>query len=106
MKTPTGSASTHAIIDDRRESVEARRGSPRTRIFKGAQIFWPTGTPVSWPNGSAVKCVVRNLSETGAKIEARSPVPETFEIVFDLDHSRRSCRVVWRKGPMIGVKFL
>ena len=106
MKTPTGNASTDGVIDDRRKSVEDRRLLPRTRILKGGQIFWPTGAAVTWPNGSAVKCVVRNLSKTGAKIEVRSPVPETFEIVFDVDHSRRSCRVVWRKGPMIGVKFV
>ena len=107
MKTPAGNACTDAVIDDRRKSVEDRRLLPRTRILKGAQIFWPTGAAVTWPNGSSlVKCVVRNLSETGAKIEVRGPVPETFEIVFDVDHSRRSCHVVWRKGAMIGVKFL
>ncbi len=53
-----------------------------------------------------VKCIVRNYSETGAKIEAHSPVPATFDLVFDLDKARRSCRVVWRKGTLIGVKFL
>jgi len=101
----TVNRSADGVIDDRRKSVEARRLSPRTRTLKGAQIFWPSGAAVIWPS-SAVKCVVRNLSEIGAKIEVYNPVPATFEIVFDLDHSRRSCRVVWRKGPMVGVKFL
>jgi hypothetical protein len=34
-----------------------------------------------------------------------SPVPHTFELVFDGDASRHSCTVVWRKNPRIGVKF-
>ena len=41
-----------------------------------------------------------------AKIEVHSPVPQTFELVSYVDQSHRSCRVVWRKEPMIGVKFL
>jgi len=74
--------------------------------LKGAKIFWPTGTAVTWQSGNAVTCVVRNLSETGAKLETNDPIPGTFELVFDLDNSRRSCSIVWRKGSMIGVKFL
>ena len=85
-------------VDDRRKSVGDRRSSPRTKTLKGAQIFWPAG--------SAVKCIVRNLSETGAKIEVHSPVPAAFELVFDSDRSRHSCRVVWRKEPMVGVRFI
>ena len=86
------------IIDDRRKSGGDRRSSSRIKTLKGAQI--------SWPAGSAVKCIVRNLSETGAKIEVYSPVPGAFDLVFDSDRSRHSCRVVWRKEPMIGVRFV
>ena len=76
-----------------------RRISLRTRTLRGAQIIWD--------NGSAVKCTVRNVSKNGAKLEAHGlVVKNTFELIFDLDQSRRSCRVVWRNEPMIGVKFL
>jgi PilZ domain-containing protein len=88
----------NSAIDDRRKSVEERRSSPRTKTLKGAAIFWPTG--------GSVECIVRNLSKTGAKIEVHSPVPGTFNLVFDCDQSRRSCRVVWRKEPMKGVRFI
>jgi PilZ domain len=85
--------------DDRRVAISNRRGSPRIKTLKGAQIVWPNGTPVS--------CVVRNLSETGANLEAFEPVLQnTFDLVFDLDQSRRACRVIWRREPRIGVKFL
>jgi hypothetical protein len=93
-------------IDDRRTSVDDRRSSPRRKALRGAQILWATGTAVTWPTGAPVKCIVRNYSEKGAKIEAQGPVPGTFDLVFDLDQARRSCRVVWRKGSMIGVKFM
>ena len=85
-------------VDDRRKSVGDRRSSPRTKTLKGAQIFWPAG--------SAVKCIVRNLSETGARIEVHSPIPATFDLVFDSDQTRKSCHVVWRKEPMMGVRFI
>jgi hypothetical protein len=99
MELPkSGAPIDDGAIDDRRKSVGDRRSSPRTKTLKGAQIFWPTV--------SAVKCIVRNLSETGAKIEVHSPVPGTFDLVFDGDRSRRSCRVGWRKEPMMGVRFI
>jgi PilZ domain len=86
------------IIDDRRVAARDRRGSPRIRTLKGAQIVCFNCAPVP--------CTVRNLSETGANLEVYEPVLQnTFEIVFDLDQSRRSCRVVWRKEPRIGIKF-
>jgi hypothetical protein len=85
-------------IDDRRVATTPRRGSSRIRTLKGAEIFPPSG--------ASVKCIVRNLSETGAKLEVHSPVLHNiFDLIFDEDHSRRSCCVVWRKEPWMGVKF-
>ena len=107
MESPKDNApSNGGAIDDRRTSVDDRRSSPRRKALRGAQILWATGAAVTWPTGAAVKCIVRNYSEKGAKIEVHSPVPETFELVSDVDQSHRSCRVVWRKEPMIGVRFL
>jgi hypothetical protein len=85
------------VTDDRRIARTDRRVAQRMRTLKGGQIVWPTGVPV--------KCIVRNLSQTGANLEVGSPVPHTFELVFDGDQSRRSCTVVWRKETKIGVKF-
>jgi hypothetical protein len=85
------------VVEEHRVTVSDRRESPRMRTLKGAQIVWPTAPPV--------KCTVRNLSTTGAALEVQSPVPGTFELVFDGDQSRRSCRVVWRRETRIGVQF-
>jgi hypothetical protein len=93
----------HGTIEDRRKSdreelVSDRRKSSRTKTLKGAQIIWRNGIPV--------QCVIRNLSEAGAKIVVHSPVPGTFDLIFDCDQSRRSCRVVWRKEIQMGVRFI
>jgi len=107
MESPTNKAPIDdAAIDDRRRSVDDRRSSPRRKTLRGAQILWTTGAAVTWPTGAPVKCIVRNYSEEGAKIETDSPIPGAFDLVVDLDKARRSCRVVWRKGSLIGVKFV
>jgi hypothetical protein len=68
------------------------------KTLKGAVIFWPSG--------AHDHCIVRNLSKTGANIEVRVPVlHNTFDLVFDDDHSHRSCDVVWRREPRVGVRF-
>src|SRR4051812_15613506 len=85
------------VAKNRRVGVTDRRRINRMRTLKGAQIVWPTATPI--------KCVVRNLSETGAALEIQDPVPNNFELVFDGDQSRRRCVVVWRRETRIGVQF-
>jgi hypothetical protein len=92
----------HAIedgpIDDGRKANFDRRASARIETFKGAEITWPNGVPV--------RCMVRNLSQSGANLEVYEPVLDTFDLVFDLDKKRHSCLVMWRKAPFMGVKFL
>ena len=103
---------TDSSIDDLRAAIAAidpavsdrrlvhRRKSPRARTLKTAQIVWLGGSPV--------KCVVRNLSASGACLEVRDgeiPPRSTFELVFDADQTRRSCWVAWREPPRLGVKF-
>jgi hypothetical protein len=85
-------------LDDRKGAgKDDRRRRLRTKTYKGAKIIWHNSAPV--------RCVVRNLSETGAKLEVYELVLQnSFELVFD-DQSSRSCRVLWRKEPWIGVEF-
>ena len=85
--------------DDRGTSVRDRRKTPRLKTLKGAQIISRDDVPVP--------CTVRNISEGGAKLEVYRPVTQNgFVLVFGLDQSRRSCRVVWRKQSMMGVRFI
>jgi hypothetical protein len=84
--------------EQRRGPDNTRRRAPRIKTLKGAQIISPNAVPL--------RCVVRNISETGACIEVYEPVLQnTFELVFDLNQARRTCRVMWRKHPRMGVQF-
>ena len=83
-------------IDDRR-IVSDRRDSPRRKVLRRGRAVWP--------NGDATECIVRNLSDTGARLETRFPVPNTFDLVIDGDQYPYSCRVVWRRHNRIGVNF-
>jgi PilZ domain len=100
METPTSQLPVDdGTIDDRRITVRDRRKTPRRMTLQGAQIISRNDVPVP--------CTVRNLSEAGAKLEVYRPVIQnTFVLVFNLDQSRRSCRVVWRKDSLIGVRFM
>jgi hypothetical protein len=84
------------VIDDRRRNPD-RRTSPRKRILRGGLA--------GWQNGDSSACIVHNLSDTGAQLQIRGPVPKTFNLVIDGDHVSRSCSVIWRNANRVGVKF-
>ena len=79
--------------------MDERRSNTRTRVLKGAKI--------TFDQGAAIDCVVRNLSRAGACLEVASPIgiPQTFALVLASDHLRRPCRIAWRTGHRIGVSF-
>jgi hypothetical protein len=76
------------------------RSIPRTRAFKGAKIVFRE-------HSATLDCVVRDLSESGARLAFPSSlgIPETFDLAIP-GMSPRRCRLVWRKASQIGVMFL
>ena len=75
-----------------------QRGSRRTRVLKSAKISF---------GGGAISCTVRNVSVSGAQLAAESPlgIPTEFTLVIPSDGVSRPCRVIWRSGNRIGVRF-
>ena len=66
------------------------------------------GALIALPSGDSVRCIVRNISETGACLELQNPLflHPTFALLFDdPDWAQRPCYVIWRKIPLIGVEF-
>jgi hypothetical protein len=61
-------------------------------------------------NGQADReCHILDVSSRGAKITVQAPsqVPARFELaIFRNDEKRRLCKVAWRRGKMLGVKFV
>jgi hypothetical protein len=76
-----------------------KRTVPRHRVLKRGSL--------AFNGGGAMDCIVRNLSQTGARIEIASPVgvPEVFTLVIETDHFKRRCHAVWSSEQRIGVAF-
>lgn len=86
--------------------MRARRASCRI----GAYINHP-----SLPNGLSVS--VKDTSVSGAKIEvldakgnpfasSTERIPDTFTLVMPMERTMVQCRVAWRKGHVMGVRYL
>ena len=84
-------------MQDRRS--RERRSTARSRTLKVAKVILGTS--------SAIDCVVRNVTNTGARIHIPNTVdlPEAFDLTFEGGYSFRSCRVVWRSITETGVQF-
>lgn len=81
-------------------AVESR-DSQRIKVFKGGTIAY-SGRQITWP------CVVRNISQTGALIQSANAalIPDTFDLIVDLDGLNVECEVAWRSDTKVGVQFL
>lgn len=57
---------------------------------------------------STIDCVVRDLSETGAKLSLTSAgtLPSEFELEIPLRKRTLHARVMWHKGTACGVSFV
>ena len=75
-----------------------KRGAPRYRVLSQATVI---------ARGSKHFCVVRDLSETGAKLGLSETVklPDHFELSFAGHPVRLEVRLMWRSGNFAGVQF-
>jgi PilZ domain len=71
---------------------QKERSVQRRRVLKSATMAFNQ-------RFSSVPCVVHNLSSTGAllRIEGTITVPNTFDVMLDLDGLEAHCQVVWRR---------
>lgn len=83
----------------RMNSPKDPRSAPRRKQLK-------TGIVAFNGRHSTLPCRVREISDTGARIEVENAhVPDTFELIIELDGVEADCAVVWRRGIVIGVQF-
>ena len=78
-----------------------RRRSLRRHFGYPAQIHFGEGAP-------SHACVIIDMSETGAQLEIPSEAelpPEFWLLVGGNANVRRQCRIVWRSGNRMGVRF-
>lgn len=82
------------------ENKAERRSQPRQRVLKGAIIRFNKGY-------GALECVVRNLSENGARLTfgETTAVPGSFDLKIAGDGGVREARVRWRTPDSVGVSL-
>ncbi|WP_372425059.1 PilZ domain-containing protein [Salinarimonas chemoclinalis] len=78
-----------------------QRTAPRRRALVAARIRYGGGAVT-------IDCVVRNISETGAKIDISEGVtlPGHFEIVIPQMNVVHRAELRWRRGGEAGIAFL
>ena len=80
--------------------MHERRNTMRSRVLKGAKIIFGTS--------SVIDCVVRNVTNTGARVQIANTVdlPEGLGLTFDGGYSIRPCKVIWRTVTETGIQFV
>lgn len=77
-----------------------QRLQPRRNTMILATIVYDNGR-------TRLDCVIRNLSEGGAKLEFATVrgIPQTFDLLVS-GHQSQHCRVAWRALKELGVQFM
>lgn len=78
----------------------SNRHSSRVRSLKG-------GRAIVASSGTGFDCVIRDLSESGARIRFPDPMPmnAAFELYFIAENKRVPIKIAWQQGSDVGVKF-
>lgn len=74
------------------------RVAPRVRVMKAAEINY---------GGDKYRCVVRDISSTGAALEFSNliRIPDEFTLIMPDERLELLCRVVRRTDYRVGVRF-
>ena len=91
---------TEVPLTDDATSISERRHARRHRVLVGARIIFRDG---SWSMAGHIL----NVSDTGAMLRPAhiAVCPEKFSLKPRVD-SPRNCEVVWRKGEILGVRYV
>lgn len=95
-----GTGSTRNPSGTRMMAMNDRRSIERTRISKGALLFF-AGRP------GVFSCTVYDVTRSGAgvRLHELKIIPLQFALSFDNFRSLRMCRLIWREGDFFGVAF-
>jgi len=80
--------------------MERRKEPLRRRMLKGGKIVFNN-------RNSTIGCVVRNMTESGARLEvpSTSGIPDAFTLESEDGTIRHNCVAKWRKDNVLGVEF-
>jgi hypothetical protein len=86
------------LIHPADENAE-KRGSPRRRMLKQGRVILSDSTTIT--------CIIRDMSETGARIVFGGPVhlPESFRLAIVNSDDVHAVNLIWHRGFAAGVSF-
>lgn len=78
-----------------------RRREHRGRTYLGGQVAFNN----RW---CTIDCLVRNMSESGARLEFPQPVlvPNDLDLIISTRGYSRRVRVVWKHAKALGISFV
>jgi hypothetical protein len=80
--------------------MDDKRASARQRTLKSGKIVFASGS-------FTIDCIIRNLSELGARLQVPRAVaiPDHFSLVEVETGRTRQAHALWRRGGLMGVRF-
>ena len=75
------------------------RKSARRRTLKAGKVILP--------NGAVIDCSIRDMSETGARLEFAAVIvlPPQFDLLIVSSETRIAAELVWHRALSAGVRF-
>lgn len=89
-------------VDVSEQNMQERRRQRRRKTYLGGQTVYHQSY-------CAIDCLVRNLSQDGARLvfaDGEWILPSEFDLVIPHRGDSRTARIVWRKQADVGVRFL
>jgi hypothetical protein len=80
--------------------MQERRRLGRSRVLKSAKIIIGAS--------SVVDCVVRNVTNGGARVDLDNTIdlPDAIDVTFDRGRTVRRARLAWRTLTAAGLQFV
>lgn len=88
------------VVGNYRNHAELRK-KPRRQFQYHAKILKDKDTP-------PLACAISDISASGARLNLQNDVelpPEFILLLTPNGKARRHCRLIWREGLIVGVKF-
>ena len=79
-------------------AAEERRQAPRTAVFRDSQV--------EFENGRQSHCLIRDISETGLRIDCEAANLMTANLWIRVFGERWLCRVVWQRALTMGLEYI
>jgi hypothetical protein len=85
------------------EDEDGQGGSDKRRHQRHSVLF----SGLLHQGDRTFECIIKDISATGAQVLTNAPVPESQDLVLDIDRAGAfTTRLVWRRENRAGMEFL